>query len=114
MCIRDRPGTIGSPGTLSISARTVAADSSRVAAGRVRGRPCTPSTTRLLEVPRATPTGRPVTAAVDAAPRTTVSGSRTDTGTGPAVSVACRVAAPIAVARTNESHVGPSPAHTSR
>ncbi|CAM5714345.1 hypothetical protein SVIOM74S_10396 [Streptomyces violarus] len=65
-------------------------------------------------MPRATPTGRPVTAAVDAAPRTMVSGSRTDTGTGPAVSVACPVAAPIAVARTNESHVGPSPAHTSR
>ncbi len=43
-----------------------------------------------------------------------VSGSRTFTGTGPAVSTACSVAAPIAAARTNESQVAPSPAHTSR
>src|SRR5215217_5416806 len=72
-----------------------------------------PSTTRLLEVPRATPTGRPTAAATDAAPLTIVNGSRTDTGTGPAVRATRTVAHPIAAASTKQSHVGPSPAHTS-
>ncbi|MFJ8635217.1 hypothetical protein [Streptomyces sp. NPDC093568] len=40
--------------------------------------------------------------------------SRTDTATGPAVSATRPVSRPMAVARTNESQVGPSPAHTSR
>src|SRR5215212_11755198 len=73
-----------------------------------------PSTTRLLEVPRATPTGRPTAAATDAAPLTIVNGSRTDTGTGPAVRATRSVTHPIAAASTKESHVGPSPTHTSR
>jgi hypothetical protein len=66
------PGTTGSPGGPRSRTRRAAADSSRAAAGRTRGRPCTPSTTRLLDVPRATPTGRPVTAAAAAAPRAMV------------------------------------------
>ena len=85
-----------------------------LAAGRVRGLPCTPSTTRLLDVPSATPTARPITAAADAAPLAIVNGSRTETGTGPTVSVTRSVASPIAAARTNASQAGPSLAHTSR
>ncbi|WP_328882587.1 hypothetical protein [Streptomyces sp. NBC_00299] len=63
----------------------------------------------MLDVPSATPTGRPVTAATEAAPRAIPNGSRTDTATGPAVSATRSVARPMAVARTKESQVGPSP-----
>ncbi len=107
------PGTTGSPGAPWSRPRSAAAVSSSTAAGRSRSRPWTPSTTRLLDVPSATPTGRPVTAATEAAPRAMPCGSRTETATGPAVSAIRRVSAPTAAASTNASQVGPSPNHTS-
>jgi hypothetical protein len=82
--------------------------------GRCRDRPCIRSTTLVLEVPSATPTGRPVSAAVEAAPRAIVAGSRTATGIGPTVIAHRRVASPTAVASANASQTKPSPIHTSR
>ncbi|MGH3756939.1 hypothetical protein [Actinophytocola sp.] len=67
----------------------------------------------MLEVPSATPTGRPIVASTEAAPRTIVSGSRTGTGTDPAVIAIRAVLAPTAAASANASQVGPSPSQTS-
>jgi hypothetical protein len=64
-------------------------------------------------VPSATPTGRRTSAAVVAAARAIVAGSRTCTGTGPAVMGIRSVATPSPVASTNASQAHPSPTRSS-
>src|SRR5882757_6896997 len=95
------------------SARTAWALSARVVTARRRERPCICSTTRMLDVPSATPTGRWTRAAVDAAPRAMLAGSRTETGIGPTVIGIRSVARPAAVASANASQTNPSPTHRS-
>jgi hypothetical protein len=75
--------------------------------------PWNPSTTLLLDAPSAMPTRRPVRNSAEAAPLRMLDGSRTETGSGPAVMPIWLVFKPIAVDSAKQSQLGPSPTHIS-